>query len=241
MLNLLDDSLEAFLRHSVPLPAKDIDVSFDAPDSDWAISVTKPTINLYLWDLRQGVEARESGVEVIEQDGVMIRRRPAPQVDCRYLVTAWTNEIQDEHALLGAVLGELLQHDRLPADHLQGAYASVRPVPRLKVASPNVKDTSDFWSAVGGQLKPGLDLQVTATVDVAATTVAGPPVEEFDVALRDLYNEDRRSLNTLVGAEAGVERAGQQVVSSRGAAFVDNEGRYVVRAESLDDASILED
>lgn len=238
MLNLLDESLEAFLRDVVPLPPKDIDVAFDAPDSDWSTSVTKPTVNLYMWDLRQSVEGRESGVRLEEVDGVMVRRRPPPQVDCRYLITAWTSEVQDEHALLGAVLGALLQHDQLSAEYLQGAYAPVRPIPRLSVASPDVKDTSDFWSAVGGQLKPGLDLQVTATVDAARTTAVGPPVEEFDIALRDIDEDARASGMRLVGADVGADRAGARVTSTRGSGFVDAQGRFVVRAESIEDVTV---
>lgn len=35
MLHLLDESLEHFLRTAVPLPPKEIDVSFEAPDRDW--------------------------------------------------------------------------------------------------------------------------------------------------------------------------------------------------------------
>jgi hypothetical protein len=241
VLNLLDESLEGFLRAVVPLPTKDVDISFDAPDAEWSAGVTKPTVNLYLWDLRQSVERRESGVEVVELDGVLIRRRPPPQVDCRYLVTAWTSEVRDEHALLGAVLGALLQHDHLGPEYLQGAYAPVRPVPRLTVASPDVKDTADFWSAVGGQLKPGLDLQVTATVDVALTTAVGPPVEEFDVVLRDLYVRARASDQRLVGATAGPDRAGARVTSPRGSSFVDSDGRYVVRAGSVDEVAVDDD
>ena len=59
MLNLLDESLEAFLRAEVPLPSKNVDVSFEAPDSDWGAGVTKPTLNLYLWDLRLNFDERQ--------------------------------------------------------------------------------------------------------------------------------------------------------------------------------------
>lgn len=168
----------------------------------------------------------------------MVRRRPAPQVDCRYLVTAWTREVRDEHALLGAVLGALLQHDRIPADYLQGAYAPIRPVPRLLVASADVKDTSDFWSAVGGQLKPGLDLRVVATVDAAVTTAVGPPVEQLDIELRDMYDAERQSSNRLVGAELTEEDAGSLVTSPAGSSLVDEHGRYVVRAKSVDEVEV---
>ena len=65
MLHLLDESLEAFLRAAVPLPKREIDVSFDAPDRDWGARVSRPTINLYLWDVRPNLEQRDSGMEVV--------------------------------------------------------------------------------------------------------------------------------------------------------------------------------
>ena len=68
MLNLLDESLETFLRAEVPLSAKAVDLSFEAPDSDWGAGVTKPTVNLYLWDVRRNVEGAQSGFELVEDD-----------------------------------------------------------------------------------------------------------------------------------------------------------------------------
>ena len=133
MLNLLDESLEAFLRAAVPLPQSDVDVSFDAPDSDWGVGVTKPTINMFLWDIRRNVHEQDAGWTIAEEDGRMVRTRPLPRVDFRYIVTAWTSDVRDEHALLGAVLATLLQNGDLPEEHLQGAYATVRPIPTLDV------------------------------------------------------------------------------------------------------------
>src|SRR4029079_13868402 len=109
MLHLLDETLEAFLRAEVPLPARQIDVSFDAPDSEWGAAVTKPTVNLFLWEVRQNTSERESGMEFVEEEGVRGWRPPKPRVDCRYLVTAWTTEVQDEHSLLGPLPPALLK------------------------------------------------------------------------------------------------------------------------------------
>jgi hypothetical protein len=184
MLHLLDDGLEAFLRAEVPLPARDVDISFDAPDRDWGASVSRPTVNLYLWDVRQNTSERESGMELVDDgDGNRRRRTPLPRVDCRYLVTAWTSESRDEHALLGAVLSTLLVHDRIAADHLQGGYQPVRPLPALKIAAADGTAKSELWSALGGQLKPGLDLLVTATVDASVLAAAGVPVEHIEVGV----------------------------------------------------------
>lgn len=184
MLQLLDGSIEAFLRREVPLATRDVDIAFDAPDRDWGAGVTKPTINLYLWDVRRNLNQREVGWMLVEEEGERVRRSPDPRIDCRYLVTAWTSETRDEHALLGTVLGTLLRHPELPGEDLKGALAEVRPLPTLSLGPHDGRDESDFWSALGGQLKPGLDLAVTATVDEGLARAAGPPVHTRDVRLR---------------------------------------------------------
>ena len=182
MLHLLDESLETFLRAVVPLPQRSVDVVFDAPDGDWAAGVSRPTVNLYLWDVRPNLTERQWGEELVGlDDGRRVRREPLPRVDCRYLVTAWTTEVRDEHSLLGSVLTALLLHPFIAADHLKGPFAKVRPLPAVNLRSGDGTENSDFWSALGGQLKPGLDLVVTATVDAAAFVEAGPPVQEIDV------------------------------------------------------------
>ncbi|HYN97978.1 MAG TPA: DUF4255 domain-containing protein [Pilimelia sp.] len=180
MLHLLDESLEAYLRAIVPLPQRDVDVVFEAPDGDWAAGVSRPTVDLYLWDIRPNVSEREYGEEIVAKpDGRRVRRDPLPRVDCRYLVTAWTTEVRDEHSLLGNVLTALLLHPIVAAEHLQGPFADVRPLPRVTLRSGDGTENSDFWSALGGQLKPGLDIVVTATIDAALTVVTGPPVAEL--------------------------------------------------------------
>lgn len=179
MLHLLDESLEAFLRAVVPLPPRDVDIVFDAPDGDWAASVSRPTVNLYLWDVRPNLAEREWGEEVVaEENGRKFRRDPLPRVDCRYLITAWTREVRDEHSLLGGVLAALLLHRVIALEHLRPPFADVRPLPTVTLRSGDGSENSDFWSALGGQLKPGLDLVVTTTVDAAVLSKMGPPVQE---------------------------------------------------------------
>jgi hypothetical protein len=180
MLNLLDESLEALLRSAVPLPVRDVDISFEAPDRDWAARVNRPTVNLFLWDVRRNLDEQDAGVEMRDgPNGRPVRCEPLPRIDCRYLVTAWTSEVRDEHSLLGAVLQACLLAPQLTTEHLAPAYRDVRPLPTLRIGAPDRKDTADFWSALGGQLKPGLDLLVTATVDAALRWPAGPPVVEY--------------------------------------------------------------
>lgn len=197
MLHLLDESLEAFLRAAVPLPQRDVDVVFAAPDGEWAAGVSRPTVDLYLWDVRPNLAEREYGDEVVtDDDGRRFRRDPLPRVDCRYLVTAWTREVRDEHSLLGDVLAALLLHRVIGHEHLRGPFAGVRPLPSITLRSGDGSENSDFWSALGGQLKPGLDLVITTTVDAAILTRTGPPVEEV--------------LPSVLGSVAGSNGSGAQ-------------------------------
>jgi Pvc16 N-terminal domain len=186
MLQILDSSIAAFLRAAVPLSVHDVDIVFEAPDRDWeAARPQRPTVNLFLWDVRRNLAEQDAGVHLRKgENGHATRRPPLPRMDCRYLVTAWTSDVEHEHKLLGDVLRALLVQPHLPPEHLGAGYADVRPLPTLRVAMPDGKDTADFWSALGGRLKPGLDLVVTATVDAVPVREAGAPVGEFDLGLK---------------------------------------------------------
>jgi hypothetical protein len=238
MLHLLDESLTDFLRATVPLPARDVDISFEAPDRDWAarLSRSRPTVNLYLWDVRRNVEQRDLGEELVAgADGRARRRSPLPRVDCRYLLTAWTSEVRDEHSLLGAALSALLLHTEIDREHLKPPYDMVQPVPSIEVAASDGQDHADFWSALGGQLKPGLDVVVTATVDSALLVTAGPPVQRY--VIRATADEAETDERLLVGGHAP-NAPGTTVTSPRGAARVGAEGEFLVPAEPGDELSI---
>jgi hypothetical protein len=182
MLNLLDESLERFLRAVVPLPTREVDIAFEAPDGDWAAGVARPTVNLYLWDVRPSMTERNLGMlEVTDENGRKQRRAPLPRVECRFLVTAWTSEVNDEHALLGRVLLALLNNPVIGVEYLTNGLAGVEPLPVIELRTGPATENSDFWSALGGQLKPGLDVAVTVTLDAAVVKEAGPPVRELDL------------------------------------------------------------
>jgi hypothetical protein len=236
MLNLLDESLEEFLRAVVPLPKREIDISFDAPDKDWSARVSRPTINMYLWDVRRNVSERELGLETVhDENGRPHRRTPLPRVDCRYLVTAWTSDTRDEHSLLGATMAALLLHDEIEAEYLQGVYRDVRPVPSIEIAAGDGRENSDFWSALGGQLKPGLDVTVTATVDSALLVAAGPPVHRYAIITTagDAAPEER----LFVGGRTD-QQPGTLVSTPHGAAEVDEDGKFLLPAEVGDKVTV---
>jgi hypothetical protein len=92
----------------------------------------------------------------------------------------------------------LLRHDHLPLDVLAGRLAGLTlPIP-VTVALPPPEDRalSDVWSALGGELKPSLDLVVISPFEAGPTDLAATLVQEgvrLNVAISDRGREEPRS------------------------------------------------
>jgi hypothetical protein len=95
-------------------------------------------------------------------------------------VTAWTQRPEDEHRLLSSLLACFLRHEALPEELVGGALAEMGLSVPLTIALPPPEDRSfaDVWSALGGELKPSLDLVVAAPTWTGRVFEAGPPVDE---------------------------------------------------------------
>jgi hypothetical protein len=179
MIHEVDQALKALIRTEA-FADSDIEVVFDAPTKDWAGRRNAPTVDVYLYDIREDMRRRERG-QVNEYDGagrVVGRHLPPRHFKLSYLVTAWTQRPEDEHRLLSALLDCFLRHDALPPRLLEPPLAELKlPVP-LSVGLPPPEDRAfaDVWSALGGELKPSLDVVVTAPVDSGQRRETGPPV-----------------------------------------------------------------
>lgn len=181
MISEIDEALRSLVRAEA-IAGSDLDVVFDAPTKDWAARRNAPTINLYLYDIREDVRRREQGLrETRGPDGVVTSRRPMPRhFKLSYLVTAWTQRPEDEHRLLSELLRCFVRQDALPAELLTGSLAEPGVEIPLTVALPPPEDRAfaDVWSALGGELKPSLDVVLVAPIEVGVPHPAGPPVRE---------------------------------------------------------------
>lgn len=165
----------------------EVEVVFEAPTKDWAGRRNTPTIDVYLYDIREDLRRRERGLvnEYDDRERVRARHLPPRHFKLSYLVTAWTQRPEDEHRLLSALLSCFLRHDAIPTEFLTGPLADMAlPVP-VTVALPPPEDRSfaDVWSALGGELKPSLDVVVSAPTDTGQQYQAGPPVEQPTISL----------------------------------------------------------
>ena len=237
MIHEVDEALRALLRRDVARGA-DIEVVFDAPNTDWASRRgNTPTINVYLYDIREDVRRRTVGSIDSRTGGMVESRQRTPRFfRLSYIVTAWTQRPEDEHRLLASVLTSFVRYDVLPREVL-GALADGPPV-GMSMAMPPSEDRSlsDVWSALGGELKPSLDIVLTAAVAFEPTTEIAPPVldvptivvrgSDFEEAERERAPADGRNGKGRRGVGTG--NAGSQ-----GDGPADKRGR--AEADSGDD------
>ena len=232
MIQDVDESLRALVKRDA-LNGSKADVAFDAPTKEWSSRRNTPTVDLYLYDIREDLEQREVMWESVRDDSGFIteRRPPARRFKLSYLVTAWTQRPEDEHRLLSSLLSCFLRNQTMPVDVITGSLVGARLPITLSIALPPPQDRSisDVWSAMGGELKASLDLVVNAPFEIKLAVPAGPPVLEeprFTYAQPDGETED----SAVSAARSGKGRraaaaAGAKPVGAPGPAGAKVSGR----------------
>jgi len=222
MIEDVDETLRALVKREA-LNGSQVEIAFDAPTRDWAARRNAPTINLYLYDIREDMTRRDAAMAPVRSDeGYVAGHAPIPRrYKLSYLLTAWTQRPEDEHRLLAACLGALIRYDVLAPADMHGAL-SEQPIPALvTVALPLGPDRSiaDIWSAMGGEMKPSLDVVVTVPFVVSREVAAGAPVRETPrISIMGPDGEGRRRIARArtskrpTGARTGPLRPDEPIV-----------------------------
>lgn len=168
MINDLDETIKQLLIKKGGLNSGEVDIVFDMPDREWSATISKPTVNVYLYDIHENRELRDNEWTVTHNNGVATRRKNPVRIDLSYLVTVWTNDIADQHRLLGHILATLFRFNEFPEDVLKGSLMATEWSIRTQTAQPDgvLRNTSDFWSALDNQLKPSINYVVTLPMDL---------------------------------------------------------------------------
>ena len=119
--------------------------------------------------------------DVRDANGTVTRRHQPPRrFRLAYLVTAWTQRPEDEHRLLSSLLACFLRNPFIKAEDLEAPLNEADLPVYIEVGQPASQERSlaDIWSALGGELKPSLDLVVIAPIVVDSSAYIGPPVQE---------------------------------------------------------------
>lgn len=172
MISDVDEALRNLILDSLTVSRQNVDIKFDLPSRDWAGRLNRPTIDLFLFDIRENLRLRgaEQARQFPRPDGkVEIRRNPV-RIDLRYLLTAWTKDPEDEHLLLSDTLIALLRNPVIP-DQYATEQMKKQQFPVILDAAvyqpehgPTEKAT-EIWGVIGNDIHAGFIVTVTITVD----------------------------------------------------------------------------
>lgn len=168
MIYELNEALRKLLLSEMPVRKGDVEIQFELPKRDWSSRLSKPTLNVYLYDILENIELRgsEQWTQTDNGDGTVTLHRNPVRINYYYLVTSWAKEIQDEQQLLSAALTTLLRQPYVPEEMLPDNLKN-QPVPvRLEVGqNKSLQKLSDFWGMIDNDPHPGIRLTVTLTID----------------------------------------------------------------------------
>ena len=206
-----------------------MDFSFETPDREWSATVSKPTINLYLYDIRENHELR--GTEwIIEKDrnGLATRKKNPNRIDLSYLITIWTNDIDDEHRLLWHVLLTLFRYPELPPELLSGQLTQQTCAIQMSTAQPDglYNNPSDFWTALDNEIKPSVYCVITMPLDIDLAFTA--PTVRTKTLKFQAPGADQEGFVQISGT---VHESGQPEQAIAGATVVAREARMTARSD----------
>jgi hypothetical protein len=177
MIDELDETLRQLLIRELPIKNREIDISFDQPKREWSAKLSRPTLNLFLYDLRENTRLRQTTQEWEVRrlaNGTTEKRRRVTRIDLHYIITAWATEAEDEHRLLGRATMALLRTPQLPDDLLPESLKE-QPAPiSLHVAQTDGLDKpTDLWNVLDNQMRPAITCVVTISMDPYTPLVGG--------------------------------------------------------------------
>ena len=163
----LDESLKNLLAREVPLSLNDVDIVFERPDRDNVARFGKPTVDLFLFDVSENRDMRETGWRSLRtQNGSHSLRWPAVRVDLRYLVTVWAQAVDDEHRLMYHLYRALRRLAEVPEEAREGVIENQTRTLHVAVEDGELKALVDLWGVLDNRMQPGFVLKATVAIDL---------------------------------------------------------------------------
>ncbi len=167
MIDDLDEFLRQLLIREMPIRNNEVDIAFDQPSREWSGRLNRPTLNVFLHDMRENNQLRRNEWEIMARsDGKLTKRRPHFRLDLHYMVTAWAAEPDDEHRLLTRVLMAFLRWPKLPLEDLpESLQDQPVPMPMRPAHHDQLRNPADIWSALDNEIRPAISLVITLAVN----------------------------------------------------------------------------
>lgn len=167
MLLELHTTLQRLLYEQGNISPREVDINFEAPTRERIDEFTRPTINLFLFDLQENTDLRQSNFETTRNNGRAERRLVPRRFDLRYMVSTLSTAIEDEHELLWRVLVTLVRHPQFPPELLPEELRLLEPPLATRVSQVDEgQRLSAVWTALSVPPHPALYYVVTVPVDM---------------------------------------------------------------------------
>ncbi|MEM7330556.1 MAG: Pvc16 family protein [Chloroflexota bacterium] len=201
MIDDLDETIRQLLMDEMRIKAGEIDIAFDQPKRDWSARLSRPTINLFLYDVRENVQLREFGWDAVSEspaDQSASRKMKPLRIDCHYMFTTWATEPEDEHRLLTRAMMALFRHPEISRSRLKGRLKEQAFDIRARLASHDkLANPAELWSALDNELRPSISYMITLTMD-PWEPIDDPIVRTFQFDLAQVEADEETAVATPV-------------------------------------------
>ncbi|MGB3714982.1 MAG: Pvc16 family protein [Candidatus Promineifilaceae bacterium] len=185
MIADLDETIKQLLVTDMPIKNGEIDVKFDQPKREWSARLTKPTVNFFLYDLRENVELRQAQYQKImngnPRENIAAMKKAPQRIDCYYMLTVWAAEPEDEHRLLTRTLMSLFRYPMLPEHLLVGTLQNPKfPIMTYLARHDKLTNPAEVWSALDNEMRTAICYSITLALD-PWSEVTGPIVRTLNL------------------------------------------------------------
>jgi hypothetical protein len=205
MIEEIDETLRKLLVRELPIKNGEVDVAFDHPNREWSARLSRPTLNLFLYDLRENPRLRQTQPSWETQhfsDGTTFQRRKPFRVDLQFMITAWAAEPDDEHRLLSRTLTAMFRFPFIPENLLsEGLLTQNKQIPLMVGQGNELQNLVDIWSVLDNEMHPALSCTVTVAID-PYQPVEVPLVRERQVRVGPSRRPARQVLDELTDPSA---------------------------------------
>lgn len=175
LLEALNSALQALIEQEMQNKLEqEIYIQFAPPNKEFQSKVAKPTVNIFLYDIRENLELR-SHKSVTVRDYTRTEFAPLQMspihVSFSYILTAWapseSTTVMDTtiDKILSLLLNILLFYPELPEKYLDESIKAIRPLPKMQILHPTyLQSVGEFWHALEGQPKPFIHCTITTPI-----------------------------------------------------------------------------
>lgn len=185
MIADLDQTIEKLITQDLPIKNGEIDIAFDQPKREWSARLSRPTLNFFLFDIRENNVLRQHQWEKIAQlpgnggpPHIQQKRTPF-RIDCHYIITSWAANPKDEHRLLSRCMMTLLRYPIFPTDILAGdVRQQTFKIQARLITHDHLTNPAELWGSLDNEIRPSMSYLITLAVD-PWSEVTGPAVTSY--------------------------------------------------------------